>query len=739
MASAQLSVQDQIRQLEGARKLVLGNAGYYTQVIQATLPIIGPSALVEFRRWGAEFLAEAFATPAIAPSQKETLSLLVLETLKLLVEDPNQDAMVLRSVIQASASIYPLALRWIINNSYDTHTWERMTAIKTRILRIWDTAPSTVRICCIKFAQRVVLAQTQSVHPEPRRGDLLDISLAMVPPNHPILDAPKLEAEASGLLDRMLGVLQDNSSDALLIDATLNTLSILIRNRPATSNRILNTILNFNPLKLANSPLTPKTKVLIKSMEKTTRMLLMHLSRRSPQNPQTGRIQQYIERLMRSRAEIFDEGSRKRALAGQAEGLDAKRQRIGPVSSHPQVEITPLKAGPHTLADVFSFTSNEGLKQFNVVDNVPAPLAAKISITTMSRVDPQLLDRAIQGVRDRLATLHATQPVPINPETAPLDVEEDEDDYEPDYYAAEDTEQILNKLDSSPADERHELAKPAALSGLALPTFSLPPPPTLNLDQAAKAGQGSITRVFGTMRTLEDPAVKKTKAGINRLAASSYDRDSWITVISRLATRANAGLDDIPEDEEDIKGASQAIRLSDSIREMLFNYILEDFRKYIDVAVSWLSEEWYNDRVQQRAASTSPFPHDASIHYEKWAVRLLDGFLPYVHSQDKVLTRFLSELPDLNPAIFSRVKALCRDPSLVSLILRTLYYLVIMRPPVRDLALDAIQDIWTDYEDARPIAAKFLQSWRPGFLGAAQQALAGNEGTVGAAATTIAT
>lgn len=49
-----------------------------------------------------------------------------------------------------------------INNSYDTVTWERMVGIKQRILQIWDTAPPSVRICCIKFAQRVVLAQTLS-------------------------------------------------------------------------------------------------------------------------------------------------------------------------------------------------------------------------------------------------------------------------------------------------------------------------------------------------------------------------------------------------------------------------------------------------------------------------------------------------------------------------------------------------------------------------------------------------
>lgn len=47
-----------------------------------------------------------------------------------------------------------------INNGYDTITWERMLGIKQTILRIWDNAPPSVRICCIKFAQRIVLAQS---------------------------------------------------------------------------------------------------------------------------------------------------------------------------------------------------------------------------------------------------------------------------------------------------------------------------------------------------------------------------------------------------------------------------------------------------------------------------------------------------------------------------------------------------------------------------------------------------
>jgi len=113
MSSVKSSVAEQIRQLNDARKLVLGDVNYYPTIVQGILPIIGPSSLPELRRWGADFLAEAFATPALPSREKETLSLLVLENLKSMVENANEDAHVLRSGIQAASSIYPLAMRWM--------------------------------------------------------------------------------------------------------------------------------------------------------------------------------------------------------------------------------------------------------------------------------------------------------------------------------------------------------------------------------------------------------------------------------------------------------------------------------------------------------------------------------------------------------------------------------------------------------------------------------------------------
>ncbi|CAG8954900.1 hypothetical protein HYFRA_00008588 [Hymenoscyphus fraxineus] len=716
MDTPALSVEQQIRLLEDARKMVLGDPTFYQQVLQGILPLINPagrdepvrpeSAKRDLRRWGADFLAETFASPAVPAHQKESLCLTVLEVLKSIIENPNEDSAVVKSIVQTAASIYPLVVRWIINNSYDGPTWERMQAIKSRILRIWDTAPTGVRISCIKFAQRVVMAQTVGPEADPRRGDPMEVSLGMIPPTHPVLPLRNLEAEATGLLDRMLEVFQQPTSDAVLVDATLNTLSILIRSRPQCANRILNVILNFNPLKQANSPMTPKLRVMVKSMEKTTRMLLLHVNKRDPHNPLAPRIQQYVERMMRSRNEIFDEANRKRGPPEPINGLDAtKRQKLAaqvPIPQ-PRFHVPPLAPGPHSIAELFTVTTDEGLKMFDV-SQLSEDIVVKIGITILQKINADTLNQAVAGVRMRYDSMKAAQMEQLNPNTALLGIEaeDDDDDYEPDFYPTEDTEQILNKLDSAPP----EVEMMAKASDMAPGNFILPPPPTMTSDEVAQIGQGTVSRVFGVMQTLEEPG-KKSKAGLNRLAASACDRDDWITIITRLATRSVAGL----EESDTVKPEADhtTFSLSNKIRESLYMYVLEDFRKRIDIAVAWLCEEWYNDQVQMKLGEQNV------MHYEKWVLKVLDGILPYLDARDKVLTRFLSEIPGLSLEVLSRVKAICRDPAMVSLALTSLLYLVMMRPPVREIALDAVEDIWNTYEDAKPIAAKYLTKWRPGF------------------------
>lgn len=111
MAQAGSSPSEILPQLEAARRLVLGDAHFYSQIVPGILPIVGTTAAVEVRRWGAEFLAETFATPVLADAQKEEISLDVVAFIRGILECPAEDVVVVKSAIQAVASFYTLLFR----------------------------------------------------------------------------------------------------------------------------------------------------------------------------------------------------------------------------------------------------------------------------------------------------------------------------------------------------------------------------------------------------------------------------------------------------------------------------------------------------------------------------------------------------------------------------------------------------------------------------------------------------
>ncbi len=107
-----LSVEEQLQQLNTARKIVLENPPYYDKIVKGTLPIL-TSPFVELRRWGADFLAESLASPVLSTRERENLTLAVLHMLKELLETPNEDTLMLNSSIMDAATAYPVIMRWM--------------------------------------------------------------------------------------------------------------------------------------------------------------------------------------------------------------------------------------------------------------------------------------------------------------------------------------------------------------------------------------------------------------------------------------------------------------------------------------------------------------------------------------------------------------------------------------------------------------------------------------------------
>ncbi|CAN9215760.1 unnamed protein product [Alternaria alternata] len=717
-----------IQQMESARSLALGDGRYYPTIIPGVLPIIGYSEdqSFEIQRWGADFLAEAFASPTWPQEVKQQSAPSVLATLKAYLENV-EDKSVIKSAIQAAASVYPLVYKHIVSDPSDAQKWQLMAGIKTNILRRMDTAAPGVRICCVKFLQQVVLVQTPGVA-DPRRADQNDISLSLVSRDHPLIPYASLEAEGHGLLDRLLDIINGDHSDGLLVTATLNSLGMLIHRRPNAANKILTSVFNFNPLKLANSPMTPKNKVIMKSIERTTRALLVNIMKRNPENPVNGRIQQFLEHMHRKRVEVFDEANRKRPAPSEpTDGLDqAKRQRLvaEPPSRTPSVQ--PLPPGEVSWRQLYTLNAEGSTANFDVQNFRDPEQLLRIVVPVLQSVNPQKLEQAISAVRARYQTLKQTAASrPAQPPTTAAT--EDEEEYEPD-FEPEDAEQLINKLDGLPSNPFPSQGGPSTT----LAPYKLPEAPPLSEQDVQKYGDMTVHRAFGMLSSVDETQKSKVaKGGFNRLAATDYNRDAWVTILSRLATRASAGLDDPQDgikDEYAVKNSKGSLRISDMVRDGLYQYILYNWKSRIDVAISWLNEEWYNDMIlaqtgeedKDSATTTNGHKHTSTKsspgNYHRCALRLLDGILPYIEHTDKIIIRFLSEIPQIDKDVLSRLKKMAEDPERIDLACSCLHYLYMFRPPVRKLVVDVLAEMWTENERAKPSARKLLVRWRPEVL-----------------------
>lgn len=254
--------------------------------------------------------------------------------------------------------------------------------------------------------------------------------------------------------------------------------------------------------------------------------------------------------------------------------------------------------------------------------------------------------------------------------------EDDDDDYEPEYQPMDASDAVSEQADAVSA----EIAdlQPDLVS---LGPFVLPQPPPLSEEEAGEIGRTAVGRVFETLASTEvasKPAKNNSQQqlGFSRLAGSNFDRDAWVTLLTRLATRAPAGL------EGPAETSNKKPTISDSIRDMLYRYILEDFRSRMTIGVTWLNEEWYNDRIQMKVTADQRGEDEeptVPLHYDQWVLRLLDGFLPYLDSRDtKIFIRFLSEVPEVTIPITQRVASLAKDPERVNLCVQSLLYVFVL-------------------------------------------------------------
>lgn len=684
------SVDEQITLLDQAKATVAQDAAHYPDLVRGILQIAqNPS--VSLRRWCSSFFIDAFTSFELEEEKKQALAVDCMETILFLLRD--QDYQVQKNAITVAASVYGLCLALVAQDESQVQVWKYLVDIKNQILHIWDSKHFGVEAESIKFVQQVIILQLY-VNKDPRLTGNSDFSLSSVPSNHALIHA-SLEAEAQGLLDRLLGVFIDTTISAKSITATTYAISTLMKLRPATIPKCLKAVLSFNiSQRSINSTSEKEIEMEFKVVEKALRIFLQHVLKSSMAPKFNPQIQGYLSALSKPREKLTEKRPAKSQISKQDQ---VKRVKIDTNPMPPNTSTT-LSPGAYSYASLYSLLeSSNPLLEFNT-KTLPLDMALNITLAGIASANPELMKNCINivkaryenflkqasnratGLSDPRSGFSAGQNQPSKPALLNQQYDNDDSDYDPSETSAQNNHSGANEIatldDGYESEEDMSYLQPAS-------SFSLPAPTKLNDEERLSAVKTIIDRMIAydkvttSLQALPSGAANANK-GIDRVAITEWTRNTWVILLSRLLTRgvtepADSAVD--PEEETSlVKVQSRVAEISASIRESLFTYVMENFRERLDIIIEWLNEEWFGEFVQntKHESVKSDFGEEKkpavytskkdSVYF-KYTERVLDNITPFLTKADRPqFLRLLSDLPELDQSQIQKLKSLCIDP-----------------------------------------------------------------------------
>ena len=140
------------------------------------------------------------------------------------------------------------------------------------------------------------------------------------------------------------------------------------------------------------------------------------------------------------------------------------------------------------------------------------------------------------------------------------------------------------------------------------------------------------------------------------------------------------------------------------------------FKTKDDEVVSSYTIQWHCNEVTSRNNMYSSLRHRRLTSLVRHIADLVRTDVPTARSFLRHLLRLMSEIPEVNVPMVDRVKKLAQDPERVALAIMTLQYLIMMRPPAKEICLDAVEDMYKTNPTAKGKTKGLLEKHRPQVL-----------------------
>ncbi|KAI5124287.1 hypothetical protein M0805_005134 [Coniferiporia weirii] len=688
----------------------------YIPVLCTSLVRGVPGAQDSFlKRWTLDLLHYGIGRANLPVEKRTELASQSLDVLAAVLQDPSPATV--KTVVQCFGSIYPLLFRYLCTNRTLRTAWDTLTTCKARILElVWSpTATSGVKLAALKFMQRVILVQTRGVS-DPRLQKLTDPNLSFCPADHPFIPVTQLEAEGQELMKGVVTILYTMPNPDMMA-AVVNSWSSLAKQRPSQTHMIISALASWTPGAICNFPAST-----IRSVEKTVRILLIHFSRTSQLNAayahqigdalaqQAVRMEQALVDERNRKAAAAAEASRKRSInALSDEASEAKRLK----TEHPSAGIADALAN-------FDFTA---LPHTLVTDLIVANLQVLTEQSLALAVESY---RQINGLAIPAATGPRAIPEPIRAKTPPaersivkaepvdplqMDIDDEEIEYEPDKLNDE-----LSRTEGLPPDLPEGVELIDVDEALRFADFKMPSAREFSEAERGVVVRSSMSRIWNASNELITSA--DSIPSVHQPERSASSQDLWMLLLVRMITRVvPSEMDGDKVDEngaegshDDIKDSMEVDTLSrqERIRQTLFDYVMTDFPARERLAIIWMNEEWYNDKIR---SSRDP---DWRPNYPTWVQKLVTAYEPLIDSKHRTFSRFLLDIPLVPQEVLFMLRDLCVEPDRMQVGFTTLREFVTQRIPLRNQAMKILLDLTTHEEKVtRGAAIITVKRWVP--------------------------
>lgn len=612
-----------------------------------------------------------------------------------------------KRLIQACAAIYRSALKWISSSAEITDdmesAWNAMCMIKAQILDLVDNDNDGIRTNAIKFLEGIILLQTYADEDSMKREN--DFSLDDIPLTVKIARRRKLEDEALNIFDLLLKFHGASHISSVNLIACMGTLCTVAKMRPSLMGGVVDAIKSLH----MNLPPT-LTDSQVNSVKKTMRLQLLNILKLPSAFDFQTNIITVLTELGVSNSEIaraiprLDKAEQmrrtKRALENASAAHAAKKAKL---------EVKPVDAPlapvvPDRLMEIDTDEIAEQKKQSTrinekfIMDNLKtADLVVQLVIATMTHLPSEcpesfmtayhpIANLSIPNQTKKIAELLAeqmtekkvgpgasviTRDPPMRPKVS---LEEENsiiqsakvstlEEGEPDAEMKDDDEMVVEEDSEERKDDATKKLRETLerVKGEQMIPKMKQRVKTLKLQEVTKPLSKNVKDQF-----LQD--------SINRILNSEKQ-----CIIGGVASKRRKILTVI------------AATFSTNVRDMILNFITDDLKTRIDLAFSWLYEEYslFQGFTRHSYIKTE---HKPDYAYNQLLNKIIQKTLtiPDPKDREKLLKKIYLEAPIISDDALQHLIAMCELLELCNCGMSLLKDLTLHRPPKQEKFINAL-------------------------------------------------